>query len=99
MTTETKHTQGPWAVVKRNSGTAIYSEGTTPKVMICVGLGEPRERQANARLIAASPALLSALADLLHYVQVEHEEGGFPDDDLPEICNAAKAAIAKAIGG
>jgi predicted Rossmann fold nucleotide-binding protein DprA/Smf involved in DNA uptake len=55
-----KHTQGPWRVVRTGKLVII---GT--KVIASVGPAHDPECEANARLIAAAPALLQAVRDLL----------------------------------
>ena len=99
MTTETKatHTPGPWEIVDRgyiygSPATTIY--GT--RVAMVFLIGEPVEHEsdpdrdfpeaeANARLIAAAPALLEAAEAAL--------EGTMDDSDCPHFqgtgtCNA-----------
>ena len=62
MTSETKHTPGPW--LSRHLCPALYrvcdEEGNTVA---------DAEDAANARLIAAAPDLAAALADLLSYAE------------------------------
>ncbi len=64
MPNTTKHTQGPWEAVKsiRNDIYRLTSWDVSDDDgnMIC-DLAELDNAQANARLIAASPALLEAL--------------------------------------
>ena len=59
-----------------------------------------REREANARLIAAAPDLLAALHRLLN--MTDHPMVNWPTESLPACYEAqvqAHAAIAKAEGG
>jgi hypothetical protein len=84
-----RHTPGPWAVFERGiRAGSICTIVHRVKWWAC-GLDESEE-MANARLIAASPDLLSALQDLLN-------------DDAKECIpskkwDKARAAIAKATG-
>lgn len=81
-----KHTPGPWlyndttAQVHRLHGAAIAE--------VC---NHDLSREANARLIAAAPDLLSALIDLLYQSKLSEDEGGW---DFSQ----AEEAIAKATG-
>ncbi len=67
---------------------------------------EAEETEANARLLAAAPDLLSALERLVSRAQdfrmaVGPDQDGFAREsrDLRRACNLAHAAIAKATGG
>lgn len=99
-----KHTPGPWAVedpMGREVGLWIVQQGLETYDWACIAMVTAdndtagrkityTEQQANARLIAAAPDLLEALALLL-----EREEAG----DVCELDRAtARAAIAKAGG-
>ena len=72
-----KHTPGPWAVSKNSSGRRVTS---TTGIVICNavlrntgradrgnrhGTKEHKEAEANARLIAAAPCMLTAIARYL----------------------------------
>ncbi len=87
---ETKHTPGPWEV---ELGTAnrdwhIIKRGTAWNATSA-------ERDANARLIAAAPDLLAALALILADYSAAY---GGDEKDEPKAMKAARAAIAKAEG-
>ena len=91
MTTEAKHTEGPW-ITRTGTTTGKEVVGKTPRgkdyiVARCGG----KDRQANANLIAAAPDLLAALESLTANL----DEGDFIS--LTRI-DTAKAAIAKARG-
>ena len=103
MTTENKHTPGPWAVVTDDTAAqvkgfpCIHSDN-----YIVVGVegmyGDIETDYANARLIAAAPDLLEALERLATFEAFTFEEWG---DDNPEVTarvEYARAAIAKARG-
>ena len=69
MTTTTKHTPGPWTVLPRYFGSnqipigRELSDGAVAIFAECNGLGGvtgETEGDANARLIAAAPALLAS---------------------------------------
>jgi hypothetical protein len=83
-----QHTPGPWGVE------GSYVHGPDGKRFLAVA--SDGEGQANARLIAAAPALLEALEaclpDLEHYVATH---GPGPDKRLA----IARAAIARAKEG
>lgn len=80
-----KHTPGPWY---------WDSEGLGSKDVLVFGKGYPFEMTstANKNLIAAAPALLEALQELVFLY--EHDEGC---RELTEY-KRAKAAISKALG-
>lgn len=74
-----QHTPGPWMATVGNRGTLCVISGDA---WICGelsnGNGEvPGEAEANARLIASAPELLSALKDL---VEAVYEHGTFVPD-------------------
>ncbi len=91
-----QHTPGPWRVTY--DGTAYFvQEHLKIEVLSVDEHGNPckwsKEREGNARLIAAAPELLEAL-ELL--VDNPYREGTESDERLRRI---ARAAIAKATGG
>jgi len=87
------HTPGPWRIAPHSKW--LLKIETADRV-ICDGFSGSHEDYANARLIAAAPDLLAALARLV-------ESPGVNEDMLsPETiaaADAARAAIAKAQGG
>jgi len=84
----TKHTPGPWKVI---DGNEVYS-GVTP---IAQSWATVDEQEANARLIAAAPELLSALKALKEQLESEEADGHNRTVHLIVI----DSAIAKAEGG
>lgn len=98
-------TLGPWKFEESHSTTVHGSHcvgfvvnGKTNVADVCASYDiSDDEAMANARLIAAAPALLDALQALLPMVQEWHDE--FPrdigDKEAPAI-EAARAAIANA---
>ncbi|MCW7544863.1 hypothetical protein N7I30_13730 [Aurantimonas litoralis] len=103
MTTEAKHTPGPWLIREGFSTDTLevyprrdgkpeigsWAELATVRSDYGNGDGDTAEGEANARLIAAAPDLLAALESLTANL----DEGDFIS--LTRI-DAAKAAIAKA---
>lgn len=94
----TKHTPGPWSVVNEHDEVTVIagehiSHGFKVRYEIARDVGGHRgDEYANARLIAAAPDLLEAIQALLRKVEC----GTALHCDL---CDAARAAIAKATGG
>ena len=84
------HTPGPWNIRRGKHGTDVL--GYDPKRGdIAVATIDRHDTEANARLIAAAPALLEALEDMLF----AHAARGL----LQECAhNKARAAIAQAKG-
>ncbi len=94
----TQHTPGPWAVI---------SQSDLPDYL---GILHVDSSEANARIIAAAPELLAALAELLAWAEgtieeYEEDHGGDrsmtqmgADGDMPEQIIQSRAAIAKAKG-
>lgn len=82
-----KHTPGPWVVVRRRDGLAVTGCGV-------VLFGDQEESAADANLIAAAPELYDSMLELLdsHQREEPHHE------DMCPVCRKAKAAIAKAKG-
>jgi hypothetical protein len=94
-----KHTPGPWSVKSDPCHFDTLSsvvagkdngKGWTPLMVEIGGLANVDEQEANARLIAAAPDLLSALEDL--YAVTPDNEGCV----LGAACRVARYAIAKA---
>lgn len=95
------HTPGPWHIVDREFGHAVFTDEqhnpmrdgpngcTIGSVATVVGMGDADP--ANATLIASAPELLAALQRLL----AEADDDGITQDGV----DAALAAIAKATGG
>lgn len=91
MTTETKHTPGPWRAKQYGKyGEWKVLQADELRHHICTDIrGLDGMDEANARLIAAAPTLLEALQELLTYL-------GDWDDPTHETCVKARAAIARA---
>lgn len=94
-----QHTAGPWRIDWNISRLDIFAAGgqLIARLLRSTKDGAPTyddaEAIANARLIAAAPELLKALADLV----ARCEYDGIPNDSLPAV-EAARDAIAKAQG-
>ena len=82
------HTPGPWSVNFKKFSEVRTENGAL--VLECKKLTGLVNLQANARLVAAAPCLLAALVML-----VAGDEAQCLDD---EMFDAARAAIAKAVG-
>jgi hypothetical protein len=81
-----QHTPGPWVVGP--NGDTVNVPGKTRIAEISA---QPDwQWTANARLIAAAPELLKALQNMLDFFE--------PTDRRSRACEAARAAIAKAVG-
>lgn len=104
-TTRATHTPGPWEAAHPGNydadGIAVYARNKaglryTIAAVRYLGTADPAPAEANARLIAAAPALLKAceaiITDLERFVS---RQGPGPDARLA----ALKAAIAQAEGG
>lgn len=92
----TTHTPGPWAVIKHATPDhapqfGIYAEDTPARdIAIATGPGA----ESNARLISASPELLSSLEDAARCLEEYRKTGCMPGWD--RTLKLALAAIAKA---
>lgn len=103
-TSETGHTPGPWyadfeaaghhvPIIKYDAGTD--SLGTRyDYVVASVRYGTDPEPSANARLIAAAPAMFEALRTLIHSLEWEAKRSGTTYHGFED----AKAALALAQG-
>lgn len=94
-----KHTPGPWTIrTLENFGFNVvhYVDGDRFNIHRVAKTGD----EANARLIAAAPDLLAALATFVaEYVEmVESGDAGFWDAETEAKVIAARAAISKAEG-
>jgi hypothetical protein len=96
---EMTHTPGPWRVEISNKSPSLnivgannYPIGRIPCTpSIC------SDDEANARLIAAAPDLLSALRDMTDMFE-HHINGLLGPDDAAARWDNARAAVAKATG-
>ena len=106
-----EHTPGPWVIDSDGDGKANAIVTSTHLASldddICEVYGGNMDgadiRQANARLIAASPDLLRACYQALAAMRdLAEQAGDVPEwntgGDAYEACNALRAAIAKAEG-
>ena len=103
MTTETKHTPGPWHIAPRKPGNAYrITQSETPQtgalVIADLSCGAHRpdaEQAANARLIAAVPDLLEALKGLFRECAMVHKCWGDSDNtkEADAAIESARAAI------
>lgn len=105
-----KHTPGPWVVGQPNKGpvagtvpvhTADYMESYRSGQLVCSVYGTAAFSDANARLIAASPDMLTALQSVLPLLEASYldHEGTDNGEVVFAGLEAARAAIAKATGG
>lgn len=100
------HTPGPWS---RNIPPAakypvIFAGRNTHVAMVITNCVSADEAEANCNLIAAAPALLSALQETIdslvkHLELVYHNKPGSAYIDEHPSVVAARAVIAKATGG
>jgi hypothetical protein len=100
---ESKHTPGPWAAKANAYGCwFVYGGGAIPSPLVCGGNSHDTLTEANARLIAAAPAMHTALtrlerayAALLHtgYERILALGG---DCDTPEIMERGDSALIEA---
>ncbi|KAB2888967.1 MAG: hypothetical protein F9K35_19975 [Burkholderiaceae bacterium] len=92
---EAKHTPGPWEL-RNEFGMQglVYPAGAESPVAAVTGYyARCKQSEPNARLIAAAPELLEALASLC----IQHSEADLREDpDLHAAVKRARAAIAKA---
>lgn len=106
-----EHTPGPWECVMAHWGrwqiyTTADSQGHSFNIgdlSHYVGLGGQenelnRQQDANARLIAAAPDLLTVARMALAIAQLELGEAAAPAFSPDELCDLASAAITKATG-
>lgn len=107
MTTQSKHTPGPWAISKINQRIDIISADTLSAkklskesnsgFIIAECFGDD-DKEANARLIAAAPELLEALQRLVTEASVSVYKYRPDADNVHKAVCLAKTAIAKAEG-
>ena len=94
MNANAKHTPGPWKMKKDRFSQSVWAGND--RIAEMMGWGKQR-RRANARLIAAAPALLEALRECVAYMRHESRSPFY----APEVkaTKQAMAAIAQAEGG
>lgn len=112
MTSETKHTPGPWKVDRTGKfhGQRPYgisaNDGTTITRWGSISRPASLEAEANARLIAAAPEMLDLIQRMISAIDagsVDSEEIDLGDGTQPhrfheEWAHYARAAISKATG-
>lgn len=95
-----KWTPGPWEITEPNgtgNGMRIDGPKDWPRIPEAwLGFAVTSEEQiANAHVIAAAPDLYQALASCQSWIT----DGGYEiDPDVAQICDQARAALAKARG-
>lgn len=100
------HTPGPWEYLEDDCHDderhGVIAKCTDLWIATCFRSGTETsteaEAEANARLIAAAPELLTSLRGLLAITVHPYDGAEFEDGEVPEV-DAARAAIAKATGG
>lgn len=89
-----EHTPGPWTRhglgISKDAGEYGYA------VALCDSPVPPGEAEANARLIAAAPDLLTALEALMPMLEAHQAQDKSLTTYGHEIINAGRAAVAKA---
>jgi hypothetical protein len=93
-----EHTPGPWHASEEAAGNNpdIYIEAPGHGTVAEIGGGPLPVRRANARLIAAAPAMKEALEKIARY-QGEHDGQDF-DTAFQAVEKIARAALAKQDG-
>lgn len=86
----TKHTPGPWGIIKGEFGPVIFSGETGAMVAQPVRGSSDDERQANARLLSAAPDLLQSLKEVVDWLEIAENKS--------VMHTKARAAIEKATG-
>jgi hypothetical protein len=100
-----KHTPGPWRIAAKNFDTSFYvihgnDEAKREVQVVKMSYGTHpipeflERKEADARLIAAAPELLSALVRLVNWAKAHDAICFIETKDI----ESAKAAIAKATG-
>jgi hypothetical protein len=96
------HTPGPWEIRRQREWCSeeTYAQVWTPRGLLCNGVSciPGEDREANARLIAASPDLLGALVRLATAVAeaIECDDPSALGAIVAGPMDDARAAIAKA---
>ena len=103
-----QHTPGPWTINKDGGvpiiGFDVGDGGELLPIVYRVGGFNQRVANANARLIAAAPALLAALTELHRLVEVTDnivetsDRYGIYHNDMMDALDAAEVAIKQARG-
>ena len=89
-----KHTPGPWHLAADADGTMTTNDQGA-QITMWPPQGGTVEQCANARLIAAAPDLLAALQT---FANLDRSTPSGLWSIRPELCEAARAAIAQATG-
>lgn len=95
----TDFTPGPWKVVDGLLVVADDAEGVEP-LIAKVDDGDVADEQAlaDARLIAAAPDLLAALAGMVDNIRFAGATNRYEHESMAQAVIAARAAMAKAQG-
>lgn len=97
--TDRRHTPGPWEAVKEAHGItyAVFGPGPHDIIAHLPEVLPPGRIAANARLIAAAPALLAAASRLVTLIdESDHWADLASGSALGAIVNEARAAVAAA---
>mgnify|MGYP003443102101 CR=1 FL=1 len=70
-----KHTPGPWSAHYNNEGLTVFSPDNVTVAYVDYDECEERPVEANAHLIAAAPALLEALKNVLEFYEWSNSNG------------------------
>jgi hypothetical protein len=90
--TTSKHTPGPWFVADGGIRPAIYAKDGSVLIAEMADTGD--EYEANARVAAAAPVMLAALARIKVVMDgIVHPGCRRPDDALSEVEAALSAAL------
>lgn len=104
MSDQTKHTPGPWRVAKNAASIFAGKLGIAwvHPTEVHPTQDRPDRRQANARLIAASPELLETCEFVLNFLKEARENNWLSIEDQifldAELESKLQAAIAKVTG-
>lgn len=91
------HTPGPWSAIKAAHGVIDIFDGRGRDIVTVFGGGvEPESKEANARLMAASPELLDAVKKLRRAFWADSDI--ITADEACDLIDEVDRVIAKAEG-
>ena len=99
MNKELKHTPGPWEVMDGRRVSVVLPNQTAGGydshcVALTYSLDARVNAAANARLIAAAPAMAAALNRIAGRLQMDVDDGSRPDQwSMEDMIRVAKAAL------
>lgn len=95
-----KHTPGPWTyAIDDEYDAEVFVDDNLPGRAVIAEVATQPEREANARLIAKAPELLTSLKALVEETIAKDNPGDYGVSSSADVMTEARALIAEIEGG